>query len=320
MGETRNFRSQHSLNAEADRRNALAPFLENCGFSEIVDKRIRRGTAETQILTAQPPGGDPIRLRVRLCWRRGGRNASERLYSAAQLTAKLRNGDWDGTLEFLRQRDLEATITHTLFVQDQDGVVITAALVPRDALMPIWQRQRELSAELIRSNALGSIKGNHAMNGSSPTIWLQDDRRPNAHLVADVLWSWPGVTNLAALRSARAAAPINDSLADLSSETPPLGRDSGERALRTVSGYPRDPLVRAAVIERSGGSCERDGCRATRNFSGFLDVHHILGVGTSDRVWNCVALCPNCHREAHFSPDRDMLNEQLLRHVTTESG
>ena len=36
-----------------------------------------------------------------------------------------------------------------------------------------------------------------------------------------------------------------------------------------------------------------------------------LGIDVSDRVWTCVALCPNCHREAHFSPDRDAINAQL---------
>jgi len=90
-----------------------------------------------------------------------------------------------------------------------------------------------------------------------------------------------------------------------------LGRDAGERQVSARSGYPRDAKVRAAVLERSGGQCERRGCNQIRTYAGFLDVHHILGVGVSDRVWSCVALCPNCHREAHFSPDRDAINIEL---------
>jgi Permuted papain-like amidase enzyme, YaeF/YiiX, C92 family len=39
--------------------------------------------------------------------------------------------------------------------------------------------------------------------------------------------------------------------------------------------------------------------------------YHILGVGVSDRMWSCVALCPNCHREAHFAHDRDAINAAL---------
>ncbi|AIO34480.1 HNH endonuclease family protein [Burkholderia cenocepacia] len=49
-----------------------------------------------------------------------------------------------------------------------------------------------------------------------------------------------------------------------------------------------------------------------QHYPGFLDVHHILGVEKGDRVWNCVALCPNCHRDARHSPDADGLNSQLL--------
>ncbi|QHF00098.1 hypothetical protein PMA4326_000280 [Pseudomonas syringae pv. maculicola str. ES4326] len=73
------------------------------------------------------------------------------------------------------------------------------------------------------------------------------------------------------------------------------------------------PKVRKAVIDRCGARCERPGCGASRPYTGFLDVHHILGVEVSDRVSNCVALCPNCHRDAHFSESRDSLNESLLR-------
>jgi len=63
---------------------------------------------------------------------------------------------------------------------------------------------------------------------------------------------------------------------------------------------------------RAKGSCERPKCGERREYPGFLDVHHILGADKRDRVWNCVALCPNCHREAHYAPDHDSLNAELL--------
>jgi 5-methylcytosine-specific restriction protein A len=65
------------------------------------------------------------------------------------------------------------------------------------------------------------------------------------------------------------------------------------------------------VRDRAGGRCEREGCGAHRPYAGFLDVHHILGIEVSDRLWTCVALCPNCHREAHYAPDRDTINAAL---------
>ncbi|CAN0604767.1 unnamed protein product, partial [Ectocarpus sp. 12 AP-2014] len=38
----------------------------------------------------------------------------------------------------------------------------------------------------------------------------------------------------------------------------------------------------------------------------FLEVHHIIPLAESghDAVENTMALCPNCHREAHFGNER----------------
>lgn len=91
-----------------------------------------------------------------------------------------------------------------------------------------------------------------------------------------------------------------------------LGSDGGLSYMVMKSHVPRDPRVRQKVIERATSGCERESCSDTRKYPGFLDVHHILGVQNSDRYWNCVALCPNCHREAHRSPDKDRINEELL--------
>jgi 5-methylcytosine-specific restriction protein A len=40
-----------------------------------------------------------------------------------------------------------------------------------------------------------------------------------------------------------------------------------------------------------------------------------LGVEKSDRVWTCVALCPNCHRDAHFAPDCEAINKRLSKYA-----
>ncbi|WP_143328444.1 HNH endonuclease signature motif containing protein, partial [Caballeronia terrestris] len=61
--------------------------------------------------------------------------------------------------------------------------------------------------------------------------------------------------------------------------------------------------------------CERAGCGQGQRYRGFLDVHHILGAEKGDRVWNCVALCPNCHRDAHYSAEAQVLNLQLLEYA-----
>lgn len=287
--------------------------LERHGFTVTGRRWTEQGIAITQVIEALRTDGPPLRMHVRLCWRRDGRNAREGLYSASQLRARLDGGDWEQTLANIAARHKRDGFTHLLLVQDsQDGFVF-AALVPSAAIPAIWQRQREVSDNLIRLGLAGNMTKNHAANGSSPTLWLQDDRHAATADVARVLWEWPGVINVMALPRLNDGEPDNDTIDDLPGVEQSLGRDQSQRAFALRSGYPRDPRVRAVVRDRAMGRCEREGCGEHRDYTGFLDVHHILGVDVSDRVWTCVALCPNCHREAHFAPDRDFINQSLLQ-------
>jgi len=298
-------------------RDQVQPFLERHGFNVATDDRVTRGTAVSQALAVRAPDGRSLKIHVRLCWRRDGRNAREREYSAAQLRARLRNNDWEGTMKFLTDQDKKLGYTHTLVAQYDQDDFIYAALIPCDQMLPIWERQRDISADLIARGLTGRTKKNHAMNGSSPTIWLQDDRTPKAHAVSDALWNWPGVINVSSLPLVgEGPGVVNDTFDDCPVVDSALGRDAGAKVLQTRSGYPRDPKVRAAVLRRASGACERERCGERRDFAAFLDVHHILGVGNSDRVWNCVALCPNCHREAHFAPDSDAINRALGKYAS----
>jgi len=77
---------------------------------------------------------------------------------------------------------------------------------------------------------------------------------------------------------------------------------------RTVSTviYERNPDVVAEVLYRAKGSCEK--CLNLAPFnrksdgSPYLEVHHRkpLAEGGDDTVANAIALCPNCHRAAHY--------------------
>lgn len=308
---TRPFRTPASIAGEARTRDAVKGLLTEHGFSDIVDDRKGRGTATTQVITARLGDSDSLKMHVRLCWRRRGRNALENTYSAAQLRAKLIKDDWDQTLDFVVKNEVIAGNTHILFIQDSADGIVLAAMVPSDQIGAIWRRQREISSDLINRGETGRWRKNHAENGSSPTIWLQDDRLPATHAVADVLWQWPDVVNILALPTK--GTPRQDSLDDLPADSALLGRDAGQRYVSLKSGYPRDTKVRATVIARAAGRCER--CGEQRPYPGFLDVHHILGVGASDRPWSCVALCPNCHRDAHYAPDRDSINKGLMEYA-----
>jgi hypothetical protein len=70
--------------------------------------------------------------------------------------------------------------------------------------------------------------------------------------------------------------------------------------------YVRNHYVVAEVLERAAGTCE--GCSQpapflrSRDGEPYLEVHHrnFLADGGEDTVENAIALCPNCHRQAHF--------------------
>jgi 5-methylcytosine-specific restriction protein A len=145
-------------------------------------------------------------------------------------------------------------------------------------------------------------------------IWLQDHLAPE---VAAALWNHAGVLDFAALEIVSRAGQEtahDDTYDDMPGiDYTLLGSDGGTIMTSVRSHVNRDQRVRTAVLQRAQRRCEREGCGAARDYPGFLDVHHILGAEKSDRVWNCVALCPNCHREAHAAPNRDEINAALLR-------
>ncbi|WP_415900564.1 HNH endonuclease [Neptuniibacter sp. QD48_11] len=70
--------------------------------------------------------------------------------------------------------------------------------------------------------------------------------------------------------------------------------------------YERNSDVVAEVLHRANGSCEKCyvGAPFNRKSDGspYLEVHHEvpLAKGGDDTVENAIALCPNCHREAHY--------------------
>jgi 5-methylcytosine-specific restriction enzyme A len=310
MAKGRPFRTSESLEAELHTRAQILPLLTAAGYAELKESVVKRGTSNSQFVEARSPSGKLIRIHVRLCWRRTGDRAGIKLYAAAQLRTRLVNESFEDTLNYLEKRSQSDAVTHYLFVQPDDGDFAFAAMVPRDELSKIWLEQRKVSSALIASGKMGNISKNHAENGSSPTLWLQDDRTAYSHEVADVFWNSPGVFSILGSPEG-AGTEFSDAIYDLSE----AGRDLGIKRTELRTGFRRDPKVRALVLLRAGGKCERTGCNNSRSFPGFLDVHHILGIWSSDRVWSCVALCPNCHREAHFGPDRVELNDALMRYA-----
>jgi 5-methylcytosine-specific restriction enzyme A len=307
----RPWRKPESYQAEKITRDLVKPFLESRGYTGIQDNRRPAGGGESQIVNAVNLDGQPVRFRVRSCWRWSNGREKPKV-SAAQLTDKYKVS-FETTLNDIVRRNEEAGITHLLLVQSDGEQIVYAASIPVPDLRKIWEKQREVSIRMINAGQMGRIRKNHAENGDSPTLWLMDNRAPGGAAVADALWSWPGVADVAKLPVQQDRAQVDDTYDDLPEPDMSLyGSENAPRRNTTRSQVERDAKVRRIVAERADSGCERPGCTDNRVYPGFLDVHHILGVEKSDRIWTCVALCPSCHREAHYGPNAEQLNQELL--------
>jgi 5-methylcytosine-specific restriction enzyme A len=94
-------------------------------------------------------------------------------------------------------------------------------------------------------------------------------------------------------------------------------RDAIERVTRTRYW---SKAIKAYALARAQGVCEGCGQNApfvTAAGVPFLEVHHIgrLSDGGPDHPEHVAAVCPNCHRRAHYSVDEALFNSQLQARV-----
>lgn len=93
-----------------------------------------------------------------------------------------------------------------------------------------------------------------------------------------------------------------------------LKNSSGRARSGTV--FRRDPKVRDAVLLLARGHCERCGQQGFLTITGdrYLETHHVVGVAERgpDTTDNVVAVCPTCHRQAHFAADRVQVERELM--------
>ena len=105
---------------------------------------------------------------------------------------------------------------------------------------------------------------------------------------------------------------------------PPPGTKQPKRETHTIDVLGRNPSVYAWTLQQAKGRCEL--CRKPAPFERpdgrpFLEVHHVtrLAEGGEDVPGNTVALCPNCHRMAHYG-DVKKVQEKLKRIVSGRGG
>ena len=120
---------------------------------------------------------------------------------------------------------------------------------------------------------------------------------------------------------ARHAQAVFQAQVDRLLKIPPPGMPSGNQSpTRATVGstvFVRSAGVVAYVLSRAGGvceACELPGPFPTPSGIQYLEIHHVIRLadGGPDTVQNTVALCPNCHRRAHYASDAPAFTTELL--------
>ena len=96
----------------------------------------------------------------------------------------------------------------------------------------------------------------------------------------------------------------------------PRGQPHPRKMQTSQETFEMDPLIKAWVLQHAQGTCElcrQPGPFRSKHGEWFLETHHVvpLADGGSDTIGNTVALCPNCHRKCHVSPDAVALQQEL---------
>lgn len=310
MTARESFRSSASYQAEHQSRDAIKPWLETLGW--VVDADDRGGPPQSihQVLRIHR-GEERASLRVRLCWRYSSREKAV----AAQLSNL--HGQWKrgeyvpsnaSATKFLtdqRKNWLTKGQTHELIIWIVAGEVRDYCCIPLADVASVWLEQ---SAAFDRGRSVvtdAPLKG-AALNGLSPTLFLARRDFPDAERIVRL-------HSIELRRDAPdAVAPASDPVNDLP------GAPVIRRANLAFS-YSRSAAVRQAVLRRANGSCE---CCGNKGFvrpdgTRYLETHHVIALADEgeDAVSNVVAVCPNCHREAHEGADASKIESKLLEHL-----
>ena len=119
-------------------------------------------------------------------------------------------------------------------------------------------------------------------------------------------------------------APTDLPLAELRERALEAATTPGEASPRIalINVRARSKAVRDYVLARAAGACEA--CQNPAPFltgteQPYLEAHHIhkLSDGGPDHPASVAALCPNCHRKAHFGVEREEVNNELLQRVNS---
>ena len=76
------------------------------------------------------------------------------------------------------------------------------------------------------------------------------------------------------------------------------GKSTGEKVVYTDLVPGREPIPQnlyIKIMHHANNRCKNPDCK----YQGKPQIHHINQNNRDNRLWNLIALCPNCHTDAH---------------------
>jgi len=78
-------------------------------------------------------------------------------------------------------------------------------------------------------------------------------------------------------------------------------------------------IKKYALLRANGNceNCEKEAPFVNLNEIPFLEVHHIFSLADEgpDHPVNVAAICPNCHKEAHYGKNKEKIKEELSKKI-----
>jgi hypothetical protein len=209
-------------------------------------------------------------------------------------------------------------------MDDEDGLIVQRNNFRQDAIAnagkPIWVRRATKLDETLRIALKDNLPVRVIINdgrmrrqrdpSADPSRVIARELDPELWTITEYDWN----TGAHAIARGILEQPFIDQF-----DVDQAEKDGPERRTGTTTSFVRDPEVRRKVLRRAAGRCEHCGDLGFRMASGsiYLETHHVIPLceGGPDNVRNVAALCPNDHKKAHYSAEREDMRTSLLERL-----